>query len=584
MKSQFDLHLAVLKDQAQLCGISASQDAATFASRFKQEGEVFLTLILPSLALVLEQGLRDGALPEMIPLFKANSKTDRRPAFLHGFWARVFEKDGTLSSTPSIDCVRALRQILYLHSKLKELPTPDKVETAFAQYVQTDKAISETKVPLELYKEFQATSKRLWGVHFRQMERALERDTFLSLGKHGPGAVAQKLSSNGKWRSQEWTERLQSYFPAHEYLTHRGSDYSEFSLLPPGAEIPARVIAVPKTAKSPRIITAEPVFNQFIQQGLSALFARWMNIHPVVSYEYQTPNQLLAQQGSIDQSVATLDLSEASDRVSLTIVKYLLRDTPFLLGAVLACRSSRSVLPDGTIVLLRKFASMGSALTFPIETLVFATIVEMAVKHVEDSSGIVLSRDNVRVYGDDIIIPGEAADECVALLHAFGLKVNVNKSFGKGYFRESCGGDFYHGLKVSPIRTRKKLPRTRRDVDEVVSIVAFRNLYFEQYGLTEFVTSLDTWIERIIPFPPGPKDTAALVRWDYHYSPSGHGGDYQRPFVKACVPQYLIPQDQLDDEAALLKFFWTPFSEDQNHLQRAGRPISAKLRYRKVYL
>jgi hypothetical protein len=496
----------------------------------------------------------------------------------------VFDQNGILLEYPDPHAVLAIRQISNLHGKLKELPTQQRVDRAIAAYVSTDEAISSVEVPHELVREFRKTSLSMWGSHFDRMEKYVHENEFLSTSKHGPGAVAQKLTSNGKWASREWSERLDAWFSATLHLAHHLSyEGDDLVLHPPGAEPPARVISVPKTAKGPRIITAEPVYNQFIQQGLATLFERWMYQHPSVSYEYQEPNQLLARKGSTDpESYATLDLSEASDRVSLRIVKDLFHFWPGLLSAILACRSQRSVLPDGTIVQLRKFASMGSALTFPIETLVFATIARMAVKRTQSREEGVHPNSHFRVYGDDIIVPGYAANECVRLLEAFGLKVNVDKSFMKGNFRESCGGDFFNGFPVVPVKVRKRLPRKRSDVDELVSIVAFRNLYWEQYGPTELVTSLDAYISGIIPFPVGPKTVDALVRWDFVSSPEGWDEQFHRPYVMATRPVYTYRSDPLDGVSALLKFFWTPFNEDPNHLRRAGRPISARLKYGKV--
>lgn len=585
MKSQFDLHAAVLIDQLQLLGCDAQRDLATMRSRVEKEGEEFLTLTLPTLSKFLERGLEEGQLNYPTTFaFKRKSKDDVRPAFMHDAFSRVFDQNGILLEYPAVHAVAAIRQVSNLHGKLKELPTPQRVYDALQSYIATDEAISSVEVPHELVREFRQTSLKIWGTNFDRMENYVHQNEFLSDSKHGPGAVAQKLTSNGKWTSREWTERLDAWFRSTLHLAHSLSEEGdEIVLHPPGAEPPARVISVPKTAKGPRIITAEPVYNQFIQQGLATLFERWMFKHPSVSYEFQEPNQLLAREGSVDSTkYATIDLSEASDRVSLRIVKDLLHYWPGLLSAVLACRSQRSVLPDGTIVQLRKFASMGSALTFPIETLVFATIARMAIERTHSRNVFPQQRKHYRVYGDDIIVPGYAANECVRLLEAFGLKVNVDKSFMKGNFRESCGGDYFLGSPVSPVRARKRLPRTRSDVDELVSIVAFRNLYWEQYGPTELVTSLDAYIERLIPFPVGPKTVDALVRWDFVSSPEGWDDSYHRPYVMGVRPVYTYRNDPLDGVSALLKFFWTPFNEDPNHLRRAGRPISARLKYGKV--
>lgn len=68
---------------------------------------------------------------------------------------------------------------------------------------------------------------------------------------------------------------------------------------------------------------------------------------------------------------------------------------------------------------------------------------------------------NVYVYGDDVIVPKDYALHVQPALEAVGLLVNVNKSFYKGPFRESCGGDYINGVEVSPVRFKMsgaKLP------------------------------------------------------------------------------------------------------------------------------
>ncbi len=501
MKSQSDLHVAVLKHQGQLLGVDTSLDSATLESDIEQQGEKVITLWLPDLGKAFERSLSLGQLLYSGKnLSRVRSKSDKRPRFMHGFYCLVFDADGDLLTHPSTEAIRAIRQVLHLHGKLKELPTVDKVESALRQYVETDNEVSQSISP-EFLAEFRQMSREAWGPYFSLMEKLVFAEGFLPGAKHGPGAVSQKLSSNGKWKNKEWTERLESYFRSTQFLSHDiAYEGDDVTLHPPGAEPPARVIAVPKTAKTPRIITIEPVYNQFVQQGLAAMFERWMYQHPQVSYEFREPNMRLARAGSVDGSFATIDLSEASDRISLRLVKELFGDHKYLLGAILACRSMTSELDDGTLVQLRKFASMGSALTFPIQTLVFATIARMAVRRVSKGRPGIESLP-IRVYGDDIIVPEYAALETIHLLEVFGLKVNLDKTHWTGRFRESCGGEYFAGSDVSITRVRKRIPVSRRDVDEVVAIVAFRNLYWKQYGESEVVTGLDALIEGLIPFP-----------------------------------------------------------------------------------
>jgi hypothetical protein len=248
---------------------------------------------------------------------------------------------------------------------------------------------------------------------------------------------------------------------------------------------------------------------------------------------------------------------------------------------------------------------MGSAMTFPIESMVFWTIVVMTVcrsrgEYLPTSEILKDLQEDASVYGDDIIVPVAYTQPVIELLELFGLKVNRAKSFTNSNFRESCGAEFYEGHDVTIVRARKGIPENRQHVEELTSFVAMRNLYADAYGPTSFVDVLDDYIERLIPFPVGTPETPALVKcskYDHMYddrflddlTPSPgktvSNGVYkwqasmQRLLVRAVAPVYRKKDDALDDYGALLKALTTPFQEDKSHLKRAGRPVSATLKY-----
>jgi len=121
-------------------------------------------------------------------------------------------------------------------------------------------------------------------------------------------------------------------------------------------------------------------------------------------------------------------------------------------------RSIHATLPSGKNIVLSKFASMGSALCFPVEAMVFYTIILCAMHQLDgrrpSSRSIRRYSDKIDIYGDDIIVPVEYTDVVVRYLESYALKVNVNKSFRNSHFRESCGGDYYNGTPVNPVYAR----------------------------------------------------------------------------------------------------------------------------------
>jgi len=308
-----------------------------------------------------------------------------------------------------------------------------------------------------------------------------------------------------------------------------------------------------------------------------------------IRYLDQTPNQRMAKEGSLSGSLATLDLSEASDRVSIQHVELLLQNHPHLFRAVMACRSSKAEVPGHGVIHLAKFASMGSALTFPLEAMVFTTVVFLGI---ESQLNRQLTKKDiksffgkVRVYGDDIIVPTDFAVSVVRTLELFGFKVNRNKSFWTGRYRESCGKEYFDGYDVSITRVRQVFPTQRKHTRELVATVALRNLLWKE-GYDRVVAYLDKMIMEIIPFPFVESTSPALGRLRYEgYQTDRMDEAMQRPLVKAAIPSPHKRRSKIDDYAALMKIFTRdselPF-EDVNHLEYAGRPVSVDIKTRYV--
>jgi len=297
----------------------------------------------------------------------------------------------------------------------------------------------------------------------------------------------------------------------------------------------------------------------------------------------------MARDGSLSGALATLDLSEASDRVSNQLVRELTRYWPHLTDAVQATRSRRADVPGYGVQRLAKFASMGSALCFPMEAMVFLTIILRAISKELNTP---VTREfikglegRVRVYGDDIIVPVEYVQSVVHELQAFGLVVNMNKSFWTGRFRESCGKEYYGGSDVSIVRCRRMLPSQRRDVLEMVSLCSLRNqLYWA--GLWRTCAYIDEKIREFIPFPIVEATSPGMGRHSV-LSPQGEKecSDLQKPLVKAAVVSGQAPLNSLEGPGALLKYFLKrgeqPFA-DGNHLERSGRPQADYIKLRWV--
>lgn len=249
-------------------------------------------------------------------------------------------------------------------------------------------------------------------------------------------------------RCLDWLDLLTEECP----VWLQGSDRPQFEVVPGNV-----LFTVPKKTDIDRVACKEPDLNMFIQKGVGGHFRKCLRRRGI-NLNDQSRNRLLAKTGSIDGSLATLDLTSASDSVSTELVFQLLPVTWFyLLDSI---RSHVTVI-DGDEHRNHMFSSMGNGFTFELESLLFYTLAR-AVAYFTGTSGI------ISVYGDDIICPTAMSYELTWVLAFMGFQVNPDKSHTVGSFRESCGGHYNNGYEVTPFYI--KAP-----VDNLVSVIHVAN-------------------------------------------------------------------------------------------------------------
>ncbi len=566
-------------------------------------------------------------------LFADEMVTRQLPDFLGGFLRVVFHAQyGTLRNVgvPNsdtdpgdetyhvVDCVAAIRQLTLMFGKVEQECSPARNNAAVEQYIATDAQIVDDMDRITSRPDFFNRDilplKKVIATVFGDVLSHLDELIFNHelIPSHGPGATADKLIGNQKFRQYEWTDRLEGLFPYGEYaLPNWRHAYALDDVIwhAPEDERPVKVVFVPKTALTPRVIAIEPTCMQYMQQAVSRQLVQLLSTDPktrdFVGFRDQRPNQAMAQIGSEDGSLATLDLSEASDRVPNWLVEELLEQWPHVCEAVQVTRSSRASVPGHGVITLSKFASMGSALTFPIEAIVFSTIVLAGIVQSDSSAvswkAIKAYRDSVRVYGDDIVVPTHHAETAMRSLEFYGFKVNSAKSFWTGGFRESCGKEYYLGQDVSIVRFRQMLPRSLRDVTETISTVETRNQLF-QAGFTDLVKMLDTVLEKVLqgfyPYVDSTSPVLGRLSPSGFYQVEGIDEHTHSPFVRGYVVSARSPRNSLDGWQALLKCLllageqspldeedWRPYEpispvSQLEHLTRSGRPRAARIKLR----
>jgi len=452
-----ELHSRLITDVTLLCGSSvedASRDASTLRRRVRCEGLGFLVKNLPRLGKAIDKSFKTGTLE--VPASYRTGRDSKIPVFLRGIFRCAYNEDGSLRSTrgpegpETIEAIRGLRQICFLWYKLQTGFSPNIVASTLAGFVATDEALL-TSLDVD----------RVLLVASQLLEEVLcDFNPYDIRPGHGPGAVATGEKPSEKWTFKRRYTSLNSEYPFAQYFCVGGlPEYSDRREWYDGIEtvdVPtAKVVLVPKDSRGPRIISMEPLEIQWIQQGIRNELYPYIENHPLtrgyVNFTDQGVNQALAEFGSRTGTLATLDLKDASDRVSLALVEAIYPDD--FCRVLNATRSTSTILPDGTKVTLKKFAPMGSALCFPIEALTFWALA-LGVINVISPGNERLQTKGVWVYGDDLVVPTEYAEPIMSVFRTYGLEFSEDKCFTTGPFRESCGVDSLSGVDITPVRAR----------------------------------------------------------------------------------------------------------------------------------
>jgi len=208
------------------------------------------------------------------------------------------------------------------------------------------------------------------------------------------------------------------------------------------------------------------------QQGIASVLEEGLRqVVGIDLTDQPDKNRELCRLGSLSGEFGTIDLSSPSDSMSLSLVrKFFPRQVCYWLELT---RTPKAVLPDGSLLDLHMVSSMGNAFTFPLQTLFFSSLVYGAYK----AFGIKFRRPskhtlgNFAVFGDDIIVKKGVYSFLCTLLSICGFKVNVDKSFNEGLFRESCGRDYYCGYDVRGVYIDSL--KTSGDVYSAINKLAF---------------------------------------------------------------------------------------------------------------
>jgi hypothetical protein len=537
------------------------------------------------------------------------------PRLFKGLILRVFDDNGVLRDCPDVQAIRYLRQLYYAAKKVSITCDDSRTWKTVHEFFETDRKIRSPTLDWD-GDEFRLEHLQychlgntgdvhpapLFGDNissFTDIEGSFDRPGFdafdaaqgvadivvAALGgfdpavwrtKHGPGAVADQRHTSFKYDFPNWPDKLDRVFPLDEHGFANASEWANFAngdgsygVYSPH-EPPSRLIAVPKTQKGPRLIAAEPVAHQWCQQAIKDFLTIRLSSTPIagaIHFQDQTYNQEMAREASHTQSHMTIDLSSASDRLSCWVVERVFRRSPSLITAFHACRTrwvENSIdRKSPQFHKLRKFSCMGSACTFPVQSIVFTVL---AISALLNKRGMPINLASVRwaakevqVFGDDIIVPVDCGDLLQGLLGHLGLKVNPHKTFGKGKFRESCGLDAYDGHDVTPTYSMT-YPEVSRP-ESIMSQVATHNNFAMRcyWRAAEFIQSRIrmSGLKDLALVPIG---SGAFGLYDFKFAGNGHlqrrwNAQLQRVEYRTQMPISKSERLQPKSDSLLLQYF-----------------------------
>lgn len=443
------------------CERQMTFDRTYVTRRAFNEGMPFLALTLAMYTSAIEEGLETG-------LFICPLAFEKRgvhlPRLFNSIIRRIFDvQSGEILTDACGSDIRALRQLTKTFKKFEA----DLDSAAVARQVRT---LCEVDSSLP--------SKGEWGHEaevFIGVARSIVASIFSSTspatisGRPGPGTDSYHSRHEERFQPRvrySDIERSYSYKDSFYWNEHHFNDrLREYMCLPVKSTGHSVLSPVPKSFGVCRFVCMFPHEYMWHQQGLGD----WMRIsfrdNKYTRYSLplndQTINANRALQSSITRENATIDMSEASDRISRELVESLFADVPELLSCMLSLSPRWMRLPcknplnNRGILEPRMFAPMGSSLCFPTMSVVHFSLV-LAIVAVTHRISPAQVAKHLTVYGDDIIVPSKWAQCVFDKLPLFGMKLNRTKSFVNGHFRESCGIDAFKGVDVTPVYVKRR--------------------------------------------------------------------------------------------------------------------------------
>lgn len=366
----------------------------------------------------------------------------------------------------------------------------------------------------------------------------------------GPGVSvsARKKGSSRKAKSLESSiEKLSNATVTHNCWSFIGPVMRKLGFPRPSLVKGSQLTFAAKKVGELRAICYEASINMLFQKWVGRLIRRKLKAYFGIDLRDQTRNKRCSKLGSVTKGWATIDLTSASDHNAYV---YVLEVVPPEWFKVLDSLRSRGYHNQrGELSEFQKFSTMGNGFTFELETLIFAAVTLASIRIWGDAS---YSPRDIICYGDDICVETRFYDIVVQGLTVIGHTPNLEKSFKTGPFRESCGGDYFDGLNVTPVRIKELR------LDDPTTVIDIHNRLIVHHRSDSDPSLIGPWCQSAVVFirdwllrhypriSGGPTELAQDKKnsewfyqssnqwlWDYDSNLAPHGSERKR------VPKYL---------------------------------------------
>lgn len=264
--------------------------------------------------------------------------------------------------------------------------------------------------------------------------------------KASVGVPQRKATLENRWltvitgsaQHVEWFDHI--YLP---WFGHAESIRSELDLI---VIEHLSAVLVNKTYKSRRMIVPNSSIGGLYSNGLGAVMVERLCRNGYDVKVLPDNHKLLAKQASKHGRLATVDQSLASDNITVDLIQRLF---PRRWARALLFGRIGFLDVDDELIETKTMSTMGIGFTFPMQMVVFLGLAHACLDMYVEAHGDV-GNATISCFGDDLICPVELKSTITHVFESLGLQFNADKSFWRGPFRESCGGDYYHGFDVRP--------------------------------------------------------------------------------------------------------------------------------------